>query len=141
MTLPPTLKAAMTPFPYSVPPEASLDEATEVMREHEVRHLPVVEDHRIVGIVTRHDIEAARSLGRKSKRLRVEDCRESDVYVVDLNEPIDSVLLTMAERRIDSAIVTRQGRLAGVFTAVDACHSFGEYLSQKFPHGEGDDGA
>lgn len=131
----------MTPFPYAVAPDAPLEEAVELMQEHDVRHLPVVKDHRIVGIIAYQDILSARSGGRRKDTLRVKDCYETDVYVVDLNEPIDNVLLTMAERHIGSAIITRQGRLAGVFTAMDACRCFGEYLSENFPHGGGDDAA
>jgi acetoin utilization protein AcuB len=142
MTLPPSLKSAMTPFPYAVSPDASLEEATKLMEEHDVRHLPVVKDHQIVGIIAEHDILLTRSrAGPRKKKLRVDDCYQTDVYVVDLNEPIDNVLITMAERHIGSTIVTRRGRLAGVFTAMDACRCFGEYLADNFPHGGGDDAA
>ena len=61
--------------------------------------------------------------------------------MVDLNEPLETVLLTMAERHIGSALVTRQGRLAGVFTAVDACRTFGEYIRENFPRPDGDESA
>ncbi len=141
MTLPPTLKTAMTPFPYSVEADAALKEAQNLMREQSVRHLPVTEGHRLVGVVTDRDISAAISKAKNDKKaagLTVKDACVADVYVVDLNEPIENVLLTMAERHIGSAIVTRQGRLAGVFTTMDACRSFGEYLQANFPRPDGD---
>ena len=81
----------------------------------------------------------------KSRRvvsnLTVSDVYVPDPYVVDLGEPIENVLLTMAEKHIGSALVTRQGRLAGVFTAMDACRSFGQYLRENFPRPEGDSAA
>ena len=73
--------------------------------------------------------------------LTVDDLYHADAYVVDLEEPIENVLLTMAERHIGSALVTRQGRLAGVFTAVDACRAFGESIQDNFPRPDGDEAA
>ena len=116
----PTLKSAMTPFPYSVQPDANLAQAQELMKEHRVRHLPVTEAHEVVAIITKGDIAAALASAKgkgKQDRLKVKDVAVNDVFIVDLNEPIENVLLTMAERRISSAIVTRQGRFAGVFTS------------------------
>jgi len=141
MSLPPTLKSAMTPFPDAVSPDATVEEAERLMEEHGAHHLPVTVEHRVVGVVTPHDILNARANRRNDAVVRVDDCYVREVYVVDLNEPLEEVLLAMASRRVGSAIVTRQGRLAGVFTAMDACRCFGEYLAENFPHGSDDDAA
>lgn len=141
MKTPPKLKTVMTPFPYSVGRAASLDEAARLMAEHAVRHLPVTEGHELVGVITDRDVKGVAQVQDamgKGDGLRVGDIYTPDPYVVDLNEPLDNVLLEMANRHIGSAIVTRAGRLAGMFTAVDACRSFGEYLRRQFPRG-GDD--
>ena len=132
----------MTPFPFSVEVEAPLREAQKIMEDRGVRHLPVTEGHRLVGIITGRDIMAtlaARSGRERADELFVRDVYVEDAYIVDLNEPLDNVMLTMAERHIGSAIVTRNGKLAGMFTSVDACRCFGEYLQQNFPHPRGDD--
>lgn len=144
MKAPPSLKTAMTPFPYSVQRSAPLEEARQLMDRHDVRHLPVTDRHELVGLVTDRDLRSvmARSAGRKAAgRLTVKDITIPDPYVVDLDEPLDNVLLTMAAQHIGSALVTRKGRLAGVFTAVDACRSFGEYIRENFPRPDGDEAA
>ncbi|MFQ5643606.1 MAG: CBS domain-containing protein [Thiogranum sp.] len=136
----PLLKTAMTPFPYSVDLEASFDEASELMGRHNVRHLPVTSDHNVVGVITDRDMTSAmnlRSSSGDSGGLTVKDLYMSDPYIVSVDEPLDNVLLTMAERHIGSVIVTRAGKLAGMFTAVDACRSYGEYLRGQFPSPEG----
>ena len=69
-----------------------------------------------------------------SGALRVRDLYMADPYIVSIDEPLDKVLLTMAERHIGSAIVTKAGKLVGIFTSVDACRIFGEYLQDRFPH-------
>jgi len=132
----PMLKTAMTPFPYSVGLDASFEEASELMGHHSVRHLPVTNDHRVVGVITDRDLTSAmhvRSQSNDTVGLSVSDLYIADPYVVSVDEPLDNVLLTMAERHIGSAIVTKAGKLVGMFTSLDACRSFGEYLREHFP--------
>ena len=129
----------MTPFPYSVTPGASLAESLSLMEEHSVHHLPVTEDHAVVGVVSHRDIIAVPEEERGTRV--VSQVQVNDPYVVDLNEPIEHVLSAMAGRHIGSAIVTRQGRLAGIFTWVDVCRCFAEYIRTRFPRGGGDEAA
>ena len=68
-------------------------------------------------------------------RARVEGC-----YTGELATPLVIVLRHMAEHRLGSALVTRRGKLAGVFTVTDACRAFADYLDGG-PPGEGDDDA
>jgi CBS domain-containing protein len=138
----PVLKTAMTPFPYSVGVDASFDEASELMGRHNVRHLPVTREHQVIGVITDRDMTSAmhvRAQSSDSGELRVRDLYMADPYIVSIDEPIDNVLLTMAERHIGSAIVTKAGKLVGIFTSVDACRIFGEYLHERFPHPMDDD--
>ncbi len=53
----PVLKTAMTPFPYSVGLDASFEEASELMGHHNVRHLPVTREHRVIGV--EHELSKA----------------------------------------------------------------------------------
>ena len=132
----PVLKTAMTPFPYSVDLDASFDEASELMGHHNVRHLPVTKDRQVVGVITDRDMTSAmrvHSQANDTGSLSVSELYMADPYIVSIDEPLDNVLLTMAERHIGSAIVTRAGKLVGMFTSVDACRSFGDYLREYFP--------
>jgi CBS domain-containing protein len=133
----PLLKTAMTPFPFSVDLNASFEEASELMGHHDVRHLPVTHDNAVVGVITDKDLTSAmhvRSGSGDNSTLSVRDLYIADPYVVSVDEPLDKVLLTMARRHIGSAIVTRADKLVGMFTTVDACRIFGEYLSEHGPH-------
>jgi acetoin utilization protein AcuB len=134
----PTVKWAMTPFPWFIQAEDRLARAKQVMVEQDIRHLPVTRDGELVGVVTERDIQLAESITpEQSKReaLTVEDLSVLDPYVVDIGDRLDHVLIEMAERRIGSALVTRQGKLAGIFTVTDACRVFGEFLRSMFPEG------
>jgi len=134
----------MTPFPYSIALDAPMEDAEKLMTEHGIRHLPVTEDHVVVGIITHRDIIAAlarrKSRGRSTK-LSVSDIYVPEVYIVDLNEPLRNVVREMAERHIGSTVVTRHGKLAGVFTSVDVCRCFADFLDEAFPEPDDDQAA
>ena len=137
----PSIKAVMTPFPWHVRLDDSLVHVKQVMRERDIRHLPVTDDGELVGIVTDRDIglvENATHEPVEREALRVRDVCVLDAYVVELSEPLDRVLREMAERHIDSALVVKRGRLAGIFTASDACHHFGQFLRMIFDRGSDD---
>lgn len=51
-----TVAQVMTPFPASIAPTATVHEAVQMMREHDVRRLPVVEAGRPVGVVALADL-------------------------------------------------------------------------------------
>jgi len=130
----PAVKSVMTPFPYAVDLQASLADAQGLMREHHVRHLPVIDEHALVGMLSDRDIKLL--LGPdfdypEPAGLTVADAYQPESYTVDLNTPLDMVLLEMAERHVGSVVVTRKGNLAGIFTATDACREFGLLLQKR----------
>ncbi|MDJ0851279.1 MAG: CBS domain-containing protein [Myxococcota bacterium] len=139
----PTVKWAMTPFPWFSRPSDDIEQALELMREQDIRHLPVQREGELVGIVTQRDIQLAQTMsaGSGGRRLRVEDVCAFEPYVVDVGDRLDGVLVEMARRKIGSALVVKQGKLAGIFTATDACRAFGDFLRAMFPDGSGDEAA
>ncbi len=137
----PSLTTVMTPFPYAVSLNAPIDDEERLIAEHDIYHLPVKARHDIVSNVSTRGLMSARSGRRRRRELRIEDVCAKDVYIVDLREPLANVVSTMTERHIGSAIVTRQGRLAGAFTCVDACRRLGALFHVSVPPAGGDDAA
>lgn len=138
----PLIKSVMTPFPHSVDLQASVVEAQVMMAEHNIRHLPCKRGVELVGVVTDRDIKKALAKEQQPVNevsLRVEDVYVPEAYIVDLMARLDSVLLHMADTHIGSVLVTRKGRLAGIFTLTDGCRCYGEYLRSKFPTKGGSD--
>jgi CBS domain-containing protein len=136
------MASVMTPFPFYVEPDDSVRRAREMMVQHEVRHLPVLEDHELVGILTDRDIKRALDpeLGLPSRNeLFVRDVYVPEPYVVDLAVPLDGVLEHMAAHHFGSALVTKHGRLVGIFTAIDACRTYCEHLRRLSPPQSGSD--
>jgi CBS domain-containing protein len=134
----------MTPFPYSVDANATVDEAMNFMREHRIRHLPVTEGDQLTGVVSDRDIKLM--LGPefaypRAQELKVRDAMVRNAYIVDLDTRLDEVLHHMAMHQLGSVLVTREGKLAGVFTTTDACHHFADFLRDQFRRSGGDSAA
>lgn len=126
----------MTPFPYSIDIDASVEQAVELMRTHKVRHLPVTERGELKGMVSDRDIKLM--LGPdfaypNPDEVRVRHAMVKQSHIVDLFTPLEPVLRHMAEHRLGSVLVTRRGKLAGVFTSTDACRCFADYLQERAP--------
>jgi len=132
----PQILAFMTPFPYSIEADAPLAEAHAFLRERHIRHLPVTAGGRLAGILTDRDIKLALGpdLGSPPERERaVRDVFQPDSYVVDAATPADEVAQAMAERHLGSALVTRGGKLVGIFTTTDACRALARVIREQHP--------
>ena len=138
----PSIGSVMTPFPCVVQVNDSVLAARALMVEHEVRHLPVKDGSTLVGVLTDRDLKRALdpSLGLPPKEeLFVRDVFVPDAYIVDVGEPLDSVLDQLSSQHIGSALVTKSGRLVGIFTLTDAARLFSRHLRALFPCHSGDE--
>lgn len=126
----PTLATAMTPFPQQIPHDASLLEAHKCMSRENIRHLVVTRDGDIYSILSERDLgNAAAHYGKDAMaELCVDDICAPHVFMADLHDPIETILDVMWEKRLGATVVLREGELAGIFTASDACHHFAELL-------------
>jgi acetoin utilization protein AcuB len=127
----PQVIAFMTPFPYSVDVDSPLEDAHELMRHHHFRHLPVTSCGEIVGVLTDRDIKLVLGpdFGSPDEReLKVRDAYVERPCIVPASTPVARVARVMAENRIGSAIVTKHGKLVGIFTVTDACRALAEIL-------------
>ena len=138
----PSIGSVMTPFPYVVQVDESVLAARVLMVEHQVRHLPVKDGNTLLGVLTDRDLKRALdpSLGLSPKaELFVRDVFVPDAYVVDVGEPLDGVLEHLSSQHIGSALVTKNGRLVGIFTLTDAARLYCRHLRSLFPSHSGDE--
>lgn len=138
----PSIRSVMTPFPHFVEAGDSVLAARALMVRHEVRHLPVKKGDTLVGVVTDRDLKRAfdPDLGLPPKQeLFVRDVYVPDAYTVETSEPLDRVLDEMVSRHVGSVLVTSHGRLAGIFTATDACRILCGHLRALAPPRSGDE--
>ena len=72
---------------------------------------------------------------------RLSDIRFEQPLVYDLNTRLDEILRKMADGHVHTVLVTRHGKLAGIFTVTDACRHFAGFLRDEFGQPGGDEAA
>lgn len=128
----PTLQKYMTTVPHTIGKDQKLSAAYKLMRDHHIRHLPVLEGGALVGILSDRDVHFIESLhGVDADKVTVEDAMTAAPYTVSPNAGLDEVVSTMAEHRYGSAVVVQNEKVVGIFTAVDALGAFAELLQTR----------
>ena len=127
----PEIREYMTPSPHTIALSGSLSAAGRLMREHHLRHLPVLDGGRIAGVVSERDLFLVESLpGVNPTDVRVEEAMVEDVYTVHPDTPLGEAIETMIDRKIGSAIVCEGDRVLGVFTTIDALRALHALLER-----------
>ena len=95
--------------------------AKELVRRTGVRHLPVFDNDAPVGMVSLTDLYALECLAEANlETVPVRDVMVTEVLSLEASTPIRDVARQMAQRRVGSAVITRDGKPVGIFTASNA---------------------
>jgi len=119
----------MTRDVISVLPEAKLSAAQEIMEEYGIRHLPVVEHGKLVGIISKGDIREARPSDATTlsvwevnylwDTLKVREVMTTKALTVSPDQPLIEALRIMVARKFSSLPVVTDGALVGIITETD----------------------
>ena len=133
----------MTPNPVTVPPDATLAEVWDLMRDRGIRHVPVVEGDTLVGMLSDRDL-AHVDLPRLMKLEGIEALRRelsipvvkvmtSGVVVVDDDAEMDEVIDLLVEHRVGALPVVRPGttQLVGIVSYVDVLRAVRDSLETE----------
>jgi acetoin utilization protein AcuB len=120
----------MSTDPVTVSVDDTVSEARRLLDTEGVRHLPVVDDVKLVGIVSDRDV-GIREAALRQAVLRhdvaalldderpVEAVMTSDVHTVGVDVPIAEAARTLVSRRINALPVVEEGQLVGILTSTD----------------------
>ncbi|HUF37554.1 MAG TPA: CBS domain-containing protein [Anaerolineales bacterium] len=122
----------MTPDPITVHPQQTLPQAHNLMKTKNVRRLPVVEDDRLVGIVTFGDIREAQPSDASSLSsyeasylvglMSIDSIMTPDPYTIEADAPIAEAARAMLQHKIGGIpVVNADGNLVGIITETDIC--------------------
>jgi acetoin utilization protein AcuB len=122
----------MTAAPHSVGKDQPLSVARKLMQTHDLRHLPVLEDGKLVGMLSERDVYFLESIaGVDPEKERVEEGMSQDVYCVAPDAPLEAVAKEMAKQRYGSAVVVDGGKVVGIFTTTNALTLLGSLLGRS----------
>jgi acetoin utilization protein AcuB len=124
----------LTPGVITIPPDTTLPDAIRLARERGVRHLPVVEDGKLVGIVSDRDLKQAMASPATSldvhelkyllDRLAIGEIMTRTVITVGPMAPVEEAARLMLIERISALPVMEGGRLIGIVTETDVLSLF-----------------
>lgn len=106
-------------------------QALSLMEERKIRRLPVVEDRRLVGLVTRGDL--LRALGPyptmwKRLNLRLSDVMKADPLALGPDETLEAAARKMLDHKIGGLPVVEDGIPLGVITESDVFRALCQIL-------------
>ena len=118
----------------TIAPGDSFRAAMRLIRQQGIRHLPVVEGKRVVGILTDRDIRQvapseAASLSIHEvhyllEKLTVRDIMTTPVVTVRPQQTVEEATLLLLGHRIGGLPVVRDGELCGIITETDILQAF-----------------
>lgn len=112
----------MSHAPVCVQRDVTLLAAVELMARQGIRHLPVLDGERVVGLVSDRDLAVAQALLPKDwKHFIVAEAMSPEPYCVSPETPLRDVAQLMADRKYGCALVLDpRGKIVGLFSTVDA---------------------
>ncbi|WP_240360757.1 CBS domain-containing protein [Pyxidicoccus caerfyrddinensis] len=126
-----TIDSFMTRSVHTIGVKSPLVEAHRVMNEYGIRHLPVLEGGRLVGLVSQRDLHLIETLKDVDpKEVRVEEAMSQDCYTVETGTPLAEVARELGRHKYGSAVITRGTRMVGIFTTTDAMRALQTVLSR-----------
>lgn len=117
----------MTPSPVTISVDASVDQALALMREQGVRHLPVLDNGAVTGLVTDIDLRTAWFPSLLSE-LTVKDLMNSHPLFVQADDTVYHAARLLYQHKVTGLLVMDNGRLAGIITLADLLKVFMELL-------------
>ena len=106
----------------TVSPETKLCEAYRLMHERKIRHLPVLDGEKLVGIITDRDLRFATSKLSEvpfDPEETVQNVMIKKVITAHPDDPIEIAARIMRDLKIGSLVIMENGKLAGIVTGID----------------------
>jgi acetoin utilization protein AcuB len=137
-----TARELMTEAPVTVSPLATIAEAWDLMRELDIRHLPVVEDDVVVGMLSDRDLgtlDVSRLLGEEGadgirRRLArpVIEVMSTDVVAAEPETEVDELISIFMEQKVGAVpvVLPDSRRIVGIVSYIDVLRAVQEVLAE-----------
>ena len=138
-----TARDLMTPNPATVTPDTSLAEVWDLMRELEIRHVPVAQDGALVGMLSDRDlahldmtrmlqVEGADAL-RQELTMPIVKVMSADVISVEPDTDLGELIDLLVEHRVGALPVVRPGtrEVIGIVSYVDVLRVLRDQVEEE----------
>lgn len=135
------VKNRMTKDPYTISSDSSISDAVALMKEKTLKRIPVVEEEKVVGILTQGDINKVSPTTATSlsvfeinyllNKLTVKEAMSKRLIVVEADDLLEKAAVIMREEKIGTLPVIDDGKLVGIITESDIFDAFIDMLGFK----------
>ena len=137
------VKSRMTANPYTIDADAPINEVIELMRDKNLKRVPVVRGKKVVGMLTNSDIQKVSptkattlsiyELNYLLSKTKVSDAMSKEVISVGPDDLLEEAALLMRDNRVGTLAVVVYGKLVGIITESDIFDAFIELLGFRHP--------
>ncbi len=134
----------MVSHPVTIGAKATVAEADALLEKHHIRHIPVLDGDRLMGMITDRDVRLA-SMPRPRKGpnhpdallqlIRVEQIMTPDLVTVSPEMSVAEAARLMLEHRYGGLPVVEGGRLVGIITQGDLLKALIDLLEAEHSSG------
>jgi acetoin utilization protein AcuB len=136
------VRSRMTPTVHTASPDTTLAEALSMTRTHRIRHLPILSDDRLVGLVTDRDLRLAMppiwadehdELMQALHTRRVGELMITEIVTVQPDTPVEDAAKLLYTHHIGCLPVLEDDRLVGILTETALLRAFAELFGGRTP--------
>jgi acetoin utilization protein AcuB len=138
------VKDQMTPNPLTVTPDTPITEAQEKMQQHNIRHLPVVDENlQVVGLLNRETMLQAMPWSAEHlstfetqyilSKVKAKNVMLRDVITITEDIGVEEAARIMVDHKFRCLSVVRDGILVGIITDIDLLSVTIEMLGARLP--------
>jgi acetoin utilization protein AcuB len=126
-----TARELMTSNPTTVAPEASVAEVWDLMRELEIRHVPVVQDGALAGMVSDRDLGRLDITGMLATP--IVNVMSSDVIVVEPDSELSEIVELLLDHKVGALPVIRPDtrEVVGIVSYIDVLRAVQDRLEEE----------
>ena len=117
----------MTKPVITIKPDTSIQDAVLLMKEHSIRHLPVVRGDTFVGLITQSDLRGL-IIPSMYGEIDIKDVMITDPIIVCSSDSIDTAATLIYENKIGALPVIDGNTLVGIITTTDIVAAFIEMM-------------
>lgn len=137
------VKDKMTPNPYTVGADVPITEAVELMRNRNLKRVPVVDaDNRPVGVITNGDLQKVSptkatalnvyEINYLLSKITVKDAMSTKVISISPDDILEEAAVHMRSQHVGSLLVVGEdGKLQGIITESDIFEAFIDLLGAR----------
>ncbi len=123
-----TIREYCTLKPLTINASESIEKAKKLMDSKGIRHLPVIDAGKTIGVVSDRDIEIALTLMQSEHlALNVGEICAVEPFSAKPGDSLAQVCGKLSELKVGSALIVDNGILLGIFTYTDAYRALAEF--------------